>query len=73
VIVDSINSVLSPAENELSGKPEVQGSKAGDYIINVYRKDKKLVLFLDIAKVLSVEDLKTIKNGMQQQPQKKAA
>jgi purine-binding chemotaxis protein CheW len=60
VVVDSINSVLSPAENELSGKPDIMNSKASEYITHVYRKDKKLILFLDIAKALSVEDLLAI-------------
>jgi purine-binding chemotaxis protein CheW len=60
VVVDSINSVLSPTEGELSGKPDIQSSKASDYITNVYRKDKKLILFLDIAKALSVDDFQTI-------------
>ena len=64
VVVDSINSVLAPAADELSGKPDIQGSKAGDYITDVHRsKDKHLVLFLDIARALSVEDLQTIKKS----------
>jgi purine-binding chemotaxis protein CheW len=56
VVVDSVNSVLNPAASEISEKPEIQSNRPTDYITAVYRKDKKLVLFLDIAKSLSVED-----------------
>lgn len=57
IVVDSINSVISPKESDLSEKPEVQGSKASEYITHVYRMDKKLILLLDIAKALGVADL----------------
>jgi purine-binding chemotaxis protein CheW len=60
VVVDSINSVLTPAAENLSGKPDIQSSKNTDYITGVYRKDKQLVIFLDIAKSLSFEDQKAI-------------
>lgn len=60
VLVDSINSVLSPNAADISQKPEFQGNKGTDYITNIYRKDKKLVLFLDIAKALDIEDQRAI-------------
>ncbi len=56
VVVDSINSVLLPRAEELSAKPDIQSSKATDYITQIYRKDKKLVLLLDIQKTLGTED-----------------
>jgi len=57
VVVDSINSVLSPKPEEISPKPDVyQGKTNSDFITGVYRKQDCLVLFLDIAKSLSVED-----------------
>ena len=56
VVVDSINSVLSPAESEVSAKPDMQSNRNSDFITGVYRKDKKLVLFLDVAKTLNVQD-----------------
>lgn len=64
VVVDSINSVLSPEVEDLSPKPEIQSSKSTEYITGVYRKDKRMVLFLDIAKSLSVEDKLAV--GMKQ-------
>lgn len=56
VVVDSINSVLAPQTSEISDRPEIQSNKPTDYITHIYKKDKKLVLFLDIHKTLSVED-----------------
>lgn len=65
VVVDSINAVLTPTAAEMSSKPDIHGSKASEYITHVYSKDKKLVLFLDISKALSVEDVRAIKNPTQ--------
>lgn len=56
VVVDSINSVLAPGDGEIAPRPEIQSNKNTDYITGVLRKEKHLVLFLDIAKTLSVED-----------------
>lgn len=60
VVVDSIDCVLAPKESELSDKPEIQSNKATDYITGVYRREKDLVLLLDIAKAMDVEDLRAI-------------
>lgn len=60
VVVDSINSVISPKASELSDKPDVQSSRNTDYITGVYRHDNELVLLVDIAKALSVEDLQAL-------------
>ena len=56
MVVDSITSVLSPVSSDLSEKPSIQSNKNTDFITHIYRKDKKLVIFLDIQKTLSVED-----------------
>lgn len=68
VVVDSINSVLAPAQADVSDKPEIQSDKSTEYITGVYRKDKRLVLFLDISKTLSVEDKKATQKGVKQLP-----
>lgn len=68
VVVDSINSVLTPKAGELSERPTMQGGKAADYITGVYRKEAGLVLLLDISKLLSVED-----QGVAKSQAKKAA
>jgi len=68
VMVDSINAVLNPKPQEISQKPEIHSHKNTEYITNVYRKDERLILFLDIAKSLDVVDHNAIQNA-----QKKAA
>ena len=69
VVVDAINYVFSPTAEEVSDKPEMHGSKTADAITGVYRREKNLVLFVDIAKALNVEDYAAVK----QVPAKKAA
>lgn len=63
VVVDSINYVFSPEAKELSGRPDIPGNKQLDSIVGVFRKENDIVLFLDIAKALNVEDFTAIKNG----------
>ncbi len=58
VVVDAINAVISPRPEDVSDKPDVQSSRNTDYITGVYRRDKRLVLLLDLAKALGVEDLR---------------
>jgi purine-binding chemotaxis protein CheW len=65
VVVDSVNTVLSPNPDEVTPKPEIQSSRNTDFITGVYRRDKKLILFLDIAKSLSLEDQTAIKRSQQ--------
>ena len=60
VVVDSINSVVAPSADEISPKPDVQSGKNTDFITGVFRKAKDLVLLVDIAKALSVEDLQVV-------------
>lgn len=61
VIVDSVDSVLGLVEKDISPAPDVEITEKNDYIEGVARKDKKLILLLNIEKTLSVEDLKTLK------------
>jgi purine-binding chemotaxis protein CheW len=56
VVVDSVNTVLNPDSADVSEKPEIQSNRPTDYITGVYRKDKKLILFLDLSRSLSLED-----------------
>ena len=60
VLVDSINSVVSPDEGQLSSKPEIESQKSTDYISAVYRKTDRLVLIIDLKKALNGEDRKAI-------------
>lgn len=60
VMVDCVNYVVSLLDSEISEKPVVQSQNNTDYIVGVYRKDNELILILDIAKALSVEELQQI-------------
>ncbi len=61
VIVDSVESVLAVGNEEIQPPPDM-GGKDTAYIRGVTRKDKRLILLLDIEKTLSVEDLKAMKS-----------
>lgn len=56
IVVDSVNSVLAVKPSEIAAKPEIENGKKTDFITGVYRKEKKLVLLINIAKALSLED-----------------
>ena len=65
IVVNSVNSVLTIAQSEINPKPDIQSSKASDYITGVTRKDKNLILLLDIARALEVADYTAIKQPQQ--------
>jgi purine-binding chemotaxis protein CheW len=73
VVVDSVNSVLNPSPEQISEKPEIQSKQNTDYITGVFRHDEKLVLFLDIAKSLSVGDQQAIARATATPTAKRAA
>lgn len=61
VVVDCVNSVIAVQPEQLSPRPVIESSKNTEYISNVYRRDDRLILFIDIAKALSVDDYASIK------------
>ena len=61
VAVDQVNSVQLLNAEDVSEKPVVDSTKNHDYILGVLRKEDKLVLLLDVARALSVEDKSTLK------------
>lgn len=63
VVVDSINSVLAPSEGSISDPPDSKVARNVDYLTGVCRNGDKLVLLVDIAKALSVEDVRAIKRA----------
>ncbi len=63
VVVDCVNSVLAVKPEQLSPRPVLETNKNNDYITGVYRRDDRLVLFVDIAKALSVEDHSSIRKA----------
>lgn len=67
VVVDSINSVVAPIEKDIAEKPTIQSSRNTEYITGVFKRDKSLVLLIDLAKALSVEDLQAMAAGNRSQ------
>ena len=63
LVVDSINSVLSPQDDEVSEKPDMPNNKNTEYITRVYRKDKQMILMLDIRKTLTGEDQAAVRKA----------
>jgi len=59
VVVDSINSVVTPRAEDISERPELKNQKASEYITSVYRHEKGMVLLLDITRLFSFEDQNT--------------
>ncbi|PWU19334.1 MAG: chemotaxis protein CheW [Bdellovibrio sp.] len=59
LVVDEVHSVLSAIAENLSPPPDLGRSPAGEYVSAVYRKDDKLILIIDILKILSVDDRAT--------------
>jgi purine-binding chemotaxis protein CheW len=56
VVVDSVNCVMALGEGDIAPKPEIESSVNSGYITGVTKRDKKLVVLLNLAKALSVED-----------------
>jgi purine-binding chemotaxis protein CheW len=56
VVVDSINCVASPLRSETNDGAEIQNQKTAHYVTGVFRNDGKLVLLLDVQKLLGLGD-----------------
>ena len=58
--VDSVHSVLSPQIGEISNKPDVQSGRNTDYIIGAFRHNEKMIMILDIARALNLENIQDL-------------
>lgn len=74
MVVSSINSVMALDESDVAPKPEIHSHKNTEYILGVAKKDKKLVLLLDLSKSLTTEESAAVQKATQQPtPLRKAA
>ncbi len=64
VVVDSVNNVLTLNLSEVNETPKIDSTKNTEYIEGVYRKDEHLILLLNIAQVLDIEDRKAIQSSI---------
>ncbi|OUR96457.1 hypothetical protein A9Q84_08890 [Halobacteriovorax marinus] len=61
IVVDSINKVLAFSLNEINDVPEIETQVNAEYIYGVYRKEDSLTVLLNVAKVLDIADVNTLK------------
>ena len=73
MVVDSINSVLTPKPEQISTQPEIQNNRKIHYVIGIYQTDKKLILIIDVIKALNLEDIQASTQKLEQTPGKLAA
>lgn len=63
LVVDAINSVLSPTSAELQPRPDMMGGKSADFVTSVYAKESRIVLILDVLRSLGAEDKSAIERA----------
>lgn len=57
IVVDSVNEVVGLSPEEVSEPPEMLDVRSGAFLTGVARKNSRLILLLEIAKTLGVDDL----------------
>lgn len=57
IVVDRVVSVQSLSDSDISPAPEVSENNKNKYLYGVARKEDKLILLIDLKKVLDVSDL----------------
>lgn len=62
IIVDSANDVVDIDESQIEPPPEVVGMVEVDYITGVVKLDNRLLILLDLEKILSKEEWSEIKS-----------
>lgn len=62
VVVDQVNSVQEISAEERAEKPAMESSKSNEYVDGIYKKEDRLILLLDIAKALSIDEKKLLQN-----------
>jgi purine-binding chemotaxis protein CheW len=67
VMVDSIDKVIDPEKGNVFALKDTPSQYNAEYVTHVIRKDKRLTLVLEIAKLLSNEDQVLIKTQNQTQ------
>lgn len=61
ILVDCVNSVVTMPLDQIKPCPGIESSKSIDHITGVFHKDDQLILMLNVAKALSVDDKAELK------------
>ncbi|MBU0479968.1 MAG: chemotaxis protein CheW [Proteobacteria bacterium] len=56
IIVDSVSEVMNVNAHDIEDTPEVRGANT-DYILGIAKKDKKVIMLLDIDKALNDDEI----------------
>jgi purine-binding chemotaxis protein CheW len=57
MIVDSVSEVTSVAEEEIEPPPTLASDATTPFILGVVKRDKRLIILLDLSKLLSLEEI----------------
>jgi len=66
IVVDAVDTVVALSREEISPTPDVESSARSNFLEGIARKDKKLILLLNIERSLSVEDIRSLKRSVEQ-------
>jgi len=58
VVVSGVHHVLAVDTSQIGPRPDLQGSRTAEYVGGVIKKEENLILLIDIARALGVEDQK---------------
>lgn len=61
IVVDEVNSVQSIGPDEMGEAPQMEKKHVNKYLYGVARKNERLVLLIELKKVLDIEDFEKIK------------
>jgi purine-binding chemotaxis protein CheW len=62
-VVDCVNSVLNLSEADILEKPHMENTKTSQSIVGVIKRNETLILLLDIAKALSIDEKAFLKTN----------
>ena len=65
VVVDSASQVVRVPANQFDPAPPVMGKAAGEFIIGVGKIGEKLIILIDVDRILSVEELSQIAGSLE--------
>lgn len=72
VVVTRVNYVLNLGKEEKISKPTLESNEATNCIEGVIKKDKELILFLDLAKALTAADMQVVAAAAQKPAEEKS-
>jgi purine-binding chemotaxis protein CheW len=67
VVVSAVENVHAVSPKDIGPRPDLQGSKTSDYVTGVIKRDKNLILLVNLSKALGVEEQKAIAQALSAQ------